>query len=200
MPEQNEVPWQEADLYVSRQAQKLKERLKKSLREWFRPAQLPTVPELKEENPVAPQKWHFPEATLVYQDPFVQGEQRIPVSVSAGVKEDGGEKSQRVVLSLRLGAIRKGVVPLEVLVRMTYSLDCLASGEGEEVPEKFKRTGFSVRWNRQDPKTGKTLRVPEIDRVTVGFGQTPETFARALANLSNHHMRLELGNKDINID
>lgn len=206
MPERNELSLGEADLYVNDQAQKLEAGVKESLREWFRPAQPPTAPELKEEKPIASQKRQFPEATLVYQDPFSQGEQRIPVSVSAGA-QDGGEKSQRVVLSLRLGAIRKRkqailhikiksknwVVPLDVLARMTYGLNCLASGEGEEVPDKFKKAGFSVRWYRQDPATGETFRVPEIGRLTTGFGQTPETFAQALANLSNHHMRLELG-------
>lgn len=205
MPEQIELGWQKADLYVSHKAQKLEAGLKKRLKKWFKPAQQPIVPELKEENPVAPQIWNFPEATLVCQDPLCREEQRIPVSVSAGAKEDGGEKSQRVVLSLRLGAIRKGkettlpvksedwVVPLDVLARMTYGLNCLASGKGEEVPEKFRKAGFSVRWNCQDPATGKTFRVPEIGRLTTGFGQTPETFAQALADLSNYHMRLELG-------
>lgn len=204
MPEQSEINWQEADLYVSSQVQKLPLEVKRRLVEWFRPAQPPTAPELEEEEPALPQNWNFLEAILIYQDPFCQEEQRIPVSVSAGVKEGGGKKSQKVVLSLKLGETRRGnqaslsveskdwVVPLEVLTRMTYGLDCLSLGEGEKVPESLKRVGLSVRWNRQD-SSGETFRVPEIHRLTTGFGQTPETFAQALADSSNHHMRLELG-------
>jgi len=205
MSEQNELGWQKVDLYVSRQAQELAPELKERLEECFKPVQPPTAPELEEENSLAPQGWDFPEAILVYQDPLCQEEQRIPVSVSAGAnKEDGGKESQRVVLSLRLGAIREGkqtilskeskdwVVPLDVLARMTYGLDCLASGGGEKVPENLKGAGFSVEWNRQDSQ-GKTFRTPEIERLTIGFGQTPESFAQALADSSNHCLRLESG-------